>query len=133
MSAQLFSTTTFNPNTFCHKIWSTFTAIYSQSAENREKLFINFYQRVQICGQYRKNYQDQTNSLWVIRHQVLRLNVLVLNSCASSWKKNGANVIFRRMSVYFKTLSCKTKSEMDGFWQSSIFHTCLATIALSLL
>ena len=69
-------------NTFCHNILSTSTAIYSQSAENTDKSFINFYQRVQKSRQYRRNYQYRTNSLLVIRHQVLGLNVLGPNSCA---------------------------------------------------
>ena len=37
--------------------------VYSQSAENRVKFFINFYQRVQISGKYRRSLQDPTNSL----------------------------------------------------------------------
>ena len=44
-------------------ILSTSTAIYSQSAENRDKLFTNIYQRVQVFGKYRRSYHDQTNSL----------------------------------------------------------------------
>ena len=75
--AQLFS-----PNTFCHNILSTFTAVYSQSVENRDKFFINFHQSVQVSGKYRRNYQDHTNCLWVIRHQVLGRNMLRLNFCA---------------------------------------------------
>ena len=38
------------PNTFCHNILLTSTAIYSQSAENKEEFFLNFYQRIQISG-----------------------------------------------------------------------------------
>ena len=50
-------------------------------------IYIYFYQRVWISGKYRRNYQDQTNSLWVIRRQMLGqnlllLNVLGLNRCA---------------------------------------------------
>ena len=56
--AQLFST-----NTFSHIILSTSTAIYTQSAGNIDKFVLNFYQRVQIFREYRRNYQDQTNSL----------------------------------------------------------------------
>ena len=73
--AQLFCT-----NTFCCNILSFSTAIYSQYAKNRDKIFINFYLRVQTSAKYHKNYQDQTNSLWVIRHQALGENVLGLNS-----------------------------------------------------
>ena len=47
LQAQLFSTNTFSPNKFCHSVLSTFTAIYFQSIENRDKSFINFYQEVQ--------------------------------------------------------------------------------------
>ena len=82
---QLFITNTFSPNIFCHNMLSTSTAIYSQSAENKDKFFIDFYQRVQISGKYRRNYQDQTNRLWVIRHQVLVLSVLRLKKEQSSF------------------------------------------------
>ena len=46
--AQLFTTNTYSSNIFCHKILPASTAIYSQSNENRDKFFVNFYQRVQI-------------------------------------------------------------------------------------
>ena len=61
--AQLFSTNKFSPNTFCHNILSTSTTVYSQSAENRDKFLINFYQRVKTSGKKRRNYPDETNSL----------------------------------------------------------------------
>ena len=50
--AQLLST-----NTFCHNILSTSTVIYSPSTGNRDKIFIDFYQRVQLSGEYRKNHE----------------------------------------------------------------------------
>ena len=50
-------------NTFCHNILSISTAIYSQSAEFRDKIFIKFYQRVKISRKYRRNHQDHTESL----------------------------------------------------------------------
>ena len=86
-AVQLFST-----KTFCHNILSTSPAIYSQSAENRDKYFINFQQRVEISGKYRMYNEDQTNRVLVIRHRVLGQNVLVLNvlglnSCAGSLKR----------------------------------------------
>ena len=74
----------YSPNIFCYNILSTSIVIHLQSAENRDKFFKNIYQRVQISGKYRRNYQDITNSLWAIRHQLLGQNVLGLNSCATN-------------------------------------------------
>ena len=61
--AQLFNTNTVSPNTFCHNILLASTAIYSQSAENKEEFFLNFYQRIQISGKYRRNCQDENKGL----------------------------------------------------------------------
>ena len=124
--AQLFSTNTFSPNTFCHNILSTSTAIYSQSAENRDKFFINFYQRVQISGKYRRNYQDQTNSLWVIRHQVLGqnvlgLNVLGLNSCAVLHQAD-------RLGVYVWRV--EARNVFDYFSHLNFFSYTIADLLL---
>ena len=104
------NTNTFNTNTFCHNILSTFTAVYSQSAENRDKFLLNFYQRVQIFGKYRRNYQDQTDSLWVIRHHMLEQNVLGLISCA-----------FSHLNGSLQNLEIKNLSYSEGLFD--IYYT----------
>ena len=77
---QLISTNTFSHNTFCHNKKSSSIPINSQVVENRDKFYINFYERVQISGKCRRN------SLWVIGRQVLVQNLFVLDvlglSCA---------------------------------------------------
>ena len=50
MIIDIFSTNTFIPNTFCHNILSTSTAIYSQSVENKDKflwIFIREYNNLE--------------------------------------------------------------------------------------
>ena len=80
--AQLFSTNAVSLN-----VLSTSTAIYSQYIVNTSIFFTHFDRKQQISRKWHRFYQDQTNSLRVIRLEVLGpkvlvLNVLVLNSCA---------------------------------------------------
>ena len=81
-TAQLFSTNAISANTLSLNVLSTFTAIYSQSIVNTNNLFTYFYQSKQISLELHRIYLDQTDSLRVIRLEVLGQNVLVLNSCA---------------------------------------------------
>ena len=79
MLAQLFSTNAFSANTFSLNVLPYSTAIYSQSIVNTNNFFTYFYKIKQISRKLHQIYYDQTNSLRVVRLEVLGLNVLVLN------------------------------------------------------
>ena len=87
---------------------------YSLIYINTNNFFIEFYQRKQISRKQHWIYQDQTNSLGVIRLEVLGLNVLVLKSCAP---KNNISV-FRRES--FRTLTVENPARRN--WNRRTDH-----------